>query len=275
MFEGMDVAALVDQLVGVVTQYGLRMIGALAILIVGRMVAGAIRRSVVKGLTKRNLDATLIPFVGGLLYWLVMAVVLIAVLNAFGAQPTGLVAILGAAGLAVGLALQGTLSNFASGVMLLIFRPFGVQDVIDVDGTEAIVRSIGLFSTTLDTKDNIRLIMPNSQIFGTTIKNYTANDTRRVDMVIGVSYDDDLSIAKETIDRIVKADPLVLTEPATTVEVVELGDSSVNFVVRPWVRTSDYWTVRFALTRALKDGVEEAGCSFPYPQRDVHTYEAG
>ncbi len=275
MFEEMDVAALVDQLVAIVTQYGLRMIGAVAILLIGRMVSRAARSWVTKLMTKREVDPTLVPFAGGIVYWMLMAVVMIAVLNAFGAEPTGLVAILGAAGLAIGLALQGTLSNFASGVMLLVFRPFGVGDSIDVDGTASVVRAIGLFSTTLDTGDNIRLIIPNSKIYGTTIKNYTANDTRRVDMVIGVSYDDNLSTAKETIERIVNANPHVLAEPAPVIEVVELGDSSVNFAVRPWVKTGDYWTARFALTRALKDGVEAAGCSFPYPQRDVHTHQVG
>ncbi len=275
MFEGLDVAALVDQMAQVVTAYGLKVLGALAVLIVGRMLARWIQKTVVRVMTRRGIDDTLIPFLGGLVYWLMIAVVVVAVLQAFGVNAAGLVAILGAAGLAVGLALQGTLANFASGVMLLIFRPFGVGDLIDAGGTEGIVESIGLFATTLNSRDNIRIVVPNGAVYGQTIRNYTANDTRRVDLVIGVSYDDDLGTAQDVIARIVDANPHVLAEPAPDIAVVELGDSSVNFVVRPWVKTADYWPARFALTRALKEGVEASGLSFPYPQRDVHMHSVG
>lgn len=272
MFEGLDVSALIDQLAQVITAYGLKVIGAIAVLIVGRMVAGTIRRGVTKMMSSRGVDATLVPFLAGLVYWLVMAMVVVAVLQAFGVNAAGLVAVLGAAGLAVGLALQGTLANFASGVMLLIFRPFGVDDLIDAGGTEGIVESIGLFATTLNSLDNVRIVVPNGEVYGKTIKNYSANDLRRVDLVMGVSYDDDLGVAKDAITRIVTADPRVLADPAPDIEVIELGGSSVDFVVRPWVKTDDYWPARFALTRALKEGIEASGCSFPYPQRDVHLH---
>lgn len=272
MFEGLDVSALIDQLAQVITAYGLKVIGAIAVLIVGRMIAGGIRRGVTRVMTNRGIDATLVPFIAGMVYWLVMAMVVVAVLQAFGVNAAGLVAVLGAAGLAVGLALQGTLANFASGVMLLIFRPFGVGDLIDAGGTEGIVESIGLFATTLNSLDNVRIVVPNGEVYGKTIKNYSANDLRRVDLVMGVSYDDDLGVAKDAITRIVTADPRVLADPAPDIEVIELGGSSVDFVVRPWVKTDDYWPARFALTRALKEGIEASGCSFPYPQRDVHLH---
>jgi len=270
MLENLDVDAFVTQIVTVVTDYGLQVLGAFAVLIVGRMVASWLRGAVAKAMGRRNLDPTLIPFLSGMVYWLVMAIVVIAVLNLFNVEATGLVAILGAAGLAVGLALQGTLSSFASGVMLLIFRPFGVGDLIDAGGASGIVESIGLFSTTLNSLDNVRIVVPNGEVYGKTIKNYSANPTRRVDMTVGVGYGDDLGKAHDTILKIVTADARVLSNPAPDVEVVEMGDSSVNFVVRPWVQNSDYWPVHFALTRALKEGLEAAGCSIPFPQRDVH-----
>lgn len=275
MFEGLDITALVDELAQILTTYGLKVIGAIAVFVVGRIIARSVRKTVVRIMTNRGLDPTLIPFVGGLVYWLLIAIVVVAVLQAFGVNAAGLVAVLGAAGFAVGLALQGTLANFASGVMLLIFRPFTVGDLIDAGGTEGIVESIGLFATTLNSLDHVRIEVPNGGIFGQTIKNYTANDTRRIDLVIGVSYDDDLGSAQATMSGILAADARVLADPAPTVEVLELGDSSVNFVVRPWVRTDDYWPARFALTRALKEGIEAAGLSFPYPQRDVHMHQAG
>lgn len=273
MFEGLDVAALVDQLVQVGATYGLKVIGAIAVLVIGRMIASAARRTMTRVLTARGMDPTLIPFLASLVYWALIAIVVVAVLQAFGINAAGLIAILGAAGLAVGLALQGTLANFASGVMLLIFRPFGVGDLIEAGGTSGVVESIGLFATTLNSLDNVRIVVPNGEVYGQTIQNFTANDTRRIDLTIGVSYGDDLGKAKDAITKIVTADPRVLADPAPDVEVFELGGSSVDFVVRPWVKTPDYWPARFALTRALKEGVEAAGLSFPYPQQDVHMHQ--
>jgi small conductance mechanosensitive channel len=174
---------------------------------------------------------------------------------------------------AVGLALQGTLSNFASGVMLLVFRPFNVGDYIDAGGTAGTVKAIGLFSTTLDTPDNVRIVVPNSAVYGNTIKNYAANANRRNDMVVGVSYNDDLGLAVSTIERILKEDGRVLAEPSPVVAVSELGDSSVNIVVRPWCTKEDYWGLRFDLMRTFKERLEAAGCSIPYPQQDVHMYQ--
>jgi len=213
----------------------------------------------------------------------------IAVLNLFGIQTASAIAVLGAAGLAVGLALQGTLSNFASGVMLLIglalqgtlsnfasgvmlliFRPFKIGDYVEVAGTAGSVQEIGVFSTILNTPDNVRIIVPNSGIYGDTVKNYSANETRRNDLVMGISYDDDIAVAIETIERVLASDDRILEDPAPLVAVAELADSSVNIVVRPWCARSDYWLLRCDLTRRLKEELEAAGCSIPYPQRDVH-----
>ena len=255
------------------TQWGLKVVGAVAVLVIGRMAAGMIRSGVRKAMVKAEVDVTLIPFVASLVYYLTMAVVIIAVLSLFGIETTSLIAVLGAAGLAVGLALQGTLSNFAAGVMLLIFRPFKVGDVVEVGGTSGSVVAVKIFSTDMKTPDNIMITVPNAQVWGGTIKNYNGFDTRRIDLVMGISYDDDIQVAMDTISRIVNADERVLADPAPQIAVANLGDSSVDLVVRPWCSGADYWNIRFDLTRQLKEGLEAAGCSIPYPQQDVHMHQ--
>lgn len=265
-----EIMALVTDLV---TQWGLKVVGAIVVLVVGRMVAGALRRGVRKALTKNEVDATLVPFLSSLTFYAALAVVVIAVLSLFGIQTTSLVAILGAAGLAVGLALQGTLSHFASGVMLLIFRPFRVGDVVEVGGTIGKVEEIGIFTTTLKSPDNIKITVPNSQIYGDTIRNYNGYDIRRVDMVMGISYDDDIARAIETMDRVIGGDSRVLSDPEPQIAVSELADSSVNLVVRPWCKSEDYFAVKFDLTRRFKEELEAAGCSIPYPQHDIHVVQ--
>jgi len=270
----MDQAQVIDQIVTFMTQWGLKVVGAIAVLVIGRIVAGMVRRAVRRALERAGIDATLRPFLSGLVYYMTLAVVLIAVLNLFGVETTSLIAILGAAGLAVGLALQGTLSNFASGVMLLVFRPFKVDDVVEVAGIVGKVVTVEVFNSVLKTGDNIRVVIPNSQIYGAIIKNYNGYDTRRIDMVMGVSYDDDIAVAVETINFILEAEPRVLKDPAPVVAVHELADSSVNLVVRPWCQVPDYWALKWDLTRQMKEGLEKAGCSIPYPQRDVHLKQA-
>jgi small conductance mechanosensitive channel len=261
-----------DTAIALLSTWGLQVVGAIAVLIVGRMVAGMLRKATTRGLERADTDATLVPFLSGLVYYAAIAVVIIAVLGLFGIQTTSLVAVLGAAGLAIGLALQGTLSNFSSGVMLLVFRPFKVGDVIEVAGTKGSVAEVGIFTTTLNTPDNVKIIVPNSAIYGDTITNYSA-DTRRNDLLIGVGYDDDLNIARQTILDVLAGDGRVLKEPAAQVAVSELADSSVNFIVRPWCKADDYWDLRFDLTRAIKEQLESAGCSIPFPQRDVHIHD--
>lgn len=260
--------------VPLITAWGMKVILAIVLLILGRWVAGMVRRGMRRGLKRAQIDATLVPFLASLGYYAVMAMVLVAVLGVVGVQTASLVAVLGAAGLAIGLALQGTLSNLASGVMLLVFRPFGVGDYVEAGGNAGSVESIKLFTTVMNTPDNVRITVPNSAVWGGTVKNYSANETRRVDLVMGVDYGDDIGLAVRTITDIVVADSRVLADPAPQVAVAELGDSSVNIVVRPWCKGEDYWTVRFDLTRALKEGLETAGCSFPFPQTDVHLFQA-
>lgn len=262
-------------LITIVSTWGLRVLGALAVLVIGRWIAGRIRAGVRRGLEKAQADKALVPFFSSMAYYVVIAVTLIAVLNLFGIETTSLIAVLGAAGLAVGLALQGTLSNFAAGVMLLVFRPFRIGDYVDIAGTAGSAIEIGLFTVTLDTPDNVRIIVPNSAVFGQTIKNYAANETRRNDLVVGISYDDDIGKAISTIEKILAADARVLKDPAPVVATSELGDSSVNLVVRPWCSKDDYWALRFDLTRRIKEGLEAAGCSIPFPQQDVHLFRAG
>lgn len=270
--KSLDVEQIMDLVTRLVSQWGLRVVGAVAILIIGWTAAKLIRASIRRGLERAKVDATLVPFISKLVYYLVLAFVLIAVLKGFGFETTSLIAVLGAAGLAVGLALQGTLSNFAAGVMLLFFRPFRVGDFVDAGGTAGTVEEIGVFATTLNTPDNVRIVVPNSSVYGQTIKNFSANDTRRNDMVVGISYDDDIGKAMATLEEILKADSRVLADPAPVIAVSEMADSSVNMVVRPWCRKDDYWSLRFDLTRRFKEGLEAAGCSIPYPQTDVHLH---
>lgn len=258
--------------IALVSTWGLRVIGALAVLIIGRWIAGRIRKGAARALERAKLDATLVPFLSSMIYYVVIAVVLIAVLNLFGIETTSLIAVMGAAGLAIGLALQGTLSNFAAGTMLLIFRPFRAGDYVEVGGTAGSVAEIGLFSTILNTPDNVRITVPNSSVYGETIRNYSANDTRRNDIAIGIGYDDDIGKAIDVIREILDGDSRVLAEPAHLVAVSGLGDSSVDLVVRPWCKREDYWGLRFDLIRGMKEKLEEAGCSIPFPQRDVHFF---
>jgi small conductance mechanosensitive channel len=265
-----NVAGLIESLITLVSRWGLSVIGALALLLVGRVACGALRRGTRRALERSSVDSSLVPFVSGAVYYLALTAVVLAVLSLFGIQTTSVIAVLGAASLAVGLALQGTLSNFAAGTMLLLFRPFRLGNWVEVAGVAGSVQEIGLFSTVLHTADNVRITLPNSSVYGDTIKNYSANETRRNDLVVGISYDDDIARALETIQSVLAADPRVLRDPEPVVAVAELADSSVNLVVRPWCAGTDYWGLRFDLTRRLKEALEEAGCSIPYPQRDVH-----
>lgn len=271
--EGVDLRTFWGAVVPLISTWGLRVLGALALLIIGRVIAGMLRKGVIAALERSKLDDTLIPFLSSLVYYLMLAFVVIGVLGIFGIPTASLVAVLGAAGLAVGLAMQGTLSSFAAGVMLLIFRPFRVGEYVEAAGIAGTVEAIDVFATTLNTPDNVKIIVSNAAVYGGTIKNYSANETRRNDLVIGVSYADDLGAAREAILRVVTSDPRVLQDPAPVAAVSELAESSVNFVVRPWCRKEDYWDLRFDLIRNLKQELEKAGCSIPFPQRDVRLHQ--
>ena len=269
-----DMQAVIDHAIPVLTTYGLRIVGAVLILVAGwiaaRTVAGFARRA----LTRSKIDESLTGFAESLVKWAILVFALIAALAKFGVQTTSFIAVLGAAGLAVGLALQGSLSNFAAGVLILLFRPFRVGDVIDSSGSRGKVKEIGILTTTLATPDNQMVILPNASVLSDKIVNVNAYPTRRVDLVAGISYGDDVGQAREILLEMLSSHPQVLEDPEPVVEVLELADSSVNLAVRPWVRTEDYWPVFFDLHRSIKLDLEGSGLSIPFPQRDVHLFQA-
>lgn len=262
-----------DQMYGFGAVYGTKIIGALAILVLGRIGVGIFTSIVGRLMKKGNVDPTLTKFVISISKIALMTFIIISALGALGVQTASFIAIIGAAGLAVGFALQGSLANFASGVMLIIFRPFKTGDYVEAGGTSGSVESVQIFNTTLKTPDNKKVIVPNSQITGDKIVNYSAMERRRIDMVFGIGYDDSIKQAKEILERIISGDERILKDPAPVIAVLELGDSSVNFAVRPWVNTSDYWAVYFDITEKVKLAFDENNISIPFPQRDVHIHQ--
>lgn len=255
-------------------EFGINLVTAIVIFYVGKLAVSIVMRGLHRVMRAREVDKTLETFVGNLVRMALLVFVVIAAISALGIQTASFIAVLGAAGLAVGLALQGSLSNFASGVLIVLFRPYKVGDFIEAAGVSGTVIAVEILTTVFKTGDNKQIIVPNSQIMGDTITNYSANDMRRVDLVIGVSYDDDLDKVRATLEELIAADERILDEPAHKIAVSELGDSSVNFVVRPWVKTEDYWNVVFDLTEAIKKRFDKEGISFPFPQQDVHLYQA-
>lgn len=252
---------------------GIKVATALAIFLIGKFLIKILVRGISKVMQKQGVDKTLETFICNLVRISLMVVVVIAAIGAIGIQTTSFIAIFGAAGLAVGLALQGSLSNFASGVLIVLFRPYRVGDFIEAAGIAGSVEQVQILTTILKTGDNKQIIVPNSQVMDSIITNYSANDTRRVDMVVGVGYDDDLDKVRKTLEELLAADERVLSEPAPLIAVSALADSSVNFVVRPWVKSADYWGVMFEMTEAIKKRFDKEGISFPFPQQDVHLYK--
>ncbi len=265
-----QILAQIQELLAV---YGLKVLAALAILIIGRILAGWVKKLVAKMMGRSEVDPIVIGFVSSIVYVALLAFVVIAALGQLGIQTTSFIAILGAAGLAIGLALQGSLSNFAAGFLLIIFRPFKVGDFIEGAGTSGIVENIQIFTTTMRTGDNKVVIVPNAKLLDDNIVNYSSKETRRVDLTVGVSYDADLGEVKRILNDIAASDDRVLTDPAPQIAVSELADNSVNLVMRLWAKTGDYWGVYFDTTEAVKLRLDEAGIGIPYPQRDVHLYE--
>lgn len=250
--------------------WGVTAIGALLVLVIGLFVAGRLKAVTVQAIQRApNLDATLAHFFGSMVYYLIVAFVVIAVLSMFGIQTTGLAALIGAAGLAVGLALQGTLGHVASGVLLLAFRPFRVGDYIEAGGQAGTVREISLFTTTLATPDNVKIIVPNGDIYSGAIVNYSAYDQRRVDLVFGISYDDDIDKAMAAIRAVIEADPRALPDPEAQIVVGNLGDSSVDIITRVWCAAGDYWGLRFDLTKAVKERFDAEGITIPFPTQTL------
>jgi len=253
--------------------FGIKVATALAIFLIGKFLVRLVVSAISKVMQKQAVDKTLETFICNLVRISLMVVVVIAAIGAMGIQTTSFIAIFGAAGLAVGLALQGSLSNFASGVLIVLFRPYRVGDFIEAAGIAGSVEQVQILTTILKTGDNKQIIVPNSQIMDSIITNYSANPTRRIDMVVGVSYDDDLDKVRKTIEDLIAAEDRILAEPVPTIAVSALADSSVNFVVRPWVNSADYWGVMFDMTEAIKKRFDKEGISFPFPQQDVHLYK--
>ena len=271
---GFDWGQLLEMLQTKGIDFGINVVIALAIFYLGKMVISLVVRGIRKVMQRQEVDKTLETFVCNLVRMVLLVIVIIAAIGQLGIQTTSFIAIFGAAGLAVGLALQGSLSNFAAGVLIVLFRPYRVGDFIEAAGISGVVEQVQILTTILKTGDNKQIIVPNGQIMDSIITNYSANDKRRVDMVVGVSYDDDLDKVRSTIEELIAAEERVLEEPACTIAVSALADSSVNFVVRPWVKTADYWGVMFDLTEAIKKRFDKEGISFPFPQQDVHLYKA-
>ena len=259
-----------DVLMGYAIEYGTAIIGSLLIFFIGKLVAKAITSFARKVMEKRNVDPTITSFLANIIYGVLFTMVIIAAIGTLGIETTSIAAVIAAAGLAIGMALQGSLSNFAAGVMIIAFRPFKVGDYVEAAGIAGTVEEVNIFTTYMKTPDNKEIIVPNGSIISDSITNYSAKPTRRVDLVIGVGYDDDLKKVKQVLTEIVAADSRVLNEPETLIAVSNLGESSVDFVVRPWVESADYWPVKFDLLEAIKLRLDAEGISIPFPQRDLH-----
>ncbi|MCM8857183.1 MAG: mechanosensitive ion channel [Candidatus Thiodiazotropha sp.] len=253
-----------------VIPWGTKIVMALLVFIIGRWIAKMLTRALEKVMVKGNVDQMLVNFLSNIAFAALLAVVVLAALEQLGVNTTSALAILGAAGLAVGLALKDSLASFAAGVMLIIFRPFKLGDFVEAGDATGVVEEIRIFHTMLKTGDNREITMPNAQIYSGTITNYSARKTRRIDLVIGIGYNDDIKTARDLIKQILEADTTVLKDPAPTIMLLELGESSVDFAVRPWVKSGDYWTTRAALLEAIKVTFDKQGISIPYPQRDIH-----
>jgi small conductance mechanosensitive channel len=264
------ISPITDQLLVFITTYGIKILGAILILVLGRIAAGMGRRIVKKMLEKSKTDPSIVSFVGSVTYIVILLFAILATLAKFGIQTASFIAILGAAGLAIGFALQGSLANFAAGVLLLVLRPFTVNDYIMGGGVAGTVKRIQLFTTELATPDNVKIMAPNSKLFGDVIKNFSAYDTRRVDLVMGIGYSSDIKKAYDIMMDIITKDSRILSDPPAQIAVSELADSSVNFVVRPWVKKEDYWGVKFDLTRNIKEAFDKNHIEIPFPQQTVH-----
>jgi small conductance mechanosensitive channel len=252
--------------------YGLKVIAAIAVLIVGRWIAKGLTGFTEKMMNKRQVDPTIVSFVANIAYIAVLVFVVLAALGQLGIQTTSFIAVIGAAGLAIGLALQGSLSNFAAGFLMIIFRPFKVGDYIEGAGVSGTVEKIQIFTTQLKTPDNKTIIIPNAKLSSDNIVNYSVKGTRRVELVFGIGYGDDIDHARQVIESVIGQDDRVLEDPAPAVVVSELADSSVNFKVRVWTSADDYWGFYFDTTEKVKKQFDAVGISIPFPQRDVHVY---
>lgn len=265
---------MIQRAIDLLTTYGLSVVGAIIILIVGWIIAGWLSRAVRKAADRsEKFDKTLGRFLSDLVRWGILAFTIIAVLSRFGVQTASLIAVFGAVGLAIGFALQGTLSNIAAGVMLLAFRPFKVDDYVDTGGVAGTVKNINLFVTELATPDNVKIVVPNKELWDKPLHNFSVYDTRRMDLPVGISYGDSIEKAMAVLKDVLAGDSRILADPESQVMVTELGDSAVVLTCRLWVARADYWAVKFDVTKAMKEGLDAAGISIPFPQRDVHLFQ--
>ena len=263
---------VVEKMVEALSLYGMNIIAAVLIIVVGLWISKIIKNCFLKTLQKREVDPTLVGFLASMLHGGLVIFVVISSISKLGVQTASFVAVIGAAGLAVGLALQGSLSNFAAGILLIVFKPFKVGNFVKAGGEAGVIIEVGIFTTEMKTPDNVQIIIPNSNIIGSPITNLSAHSTRRIDMTLGVGYGDDLNKAKKIMEDLLAADERVLKDPVATIAVANLGDSSVEFVIRPWVNSADYWSVKFDFTKAVKEKFDAEGISIPFPQRDVHVF---
>ena len=268
-----DSTITLEQILLYITDYGINLLLALLIFIIGKWFSKKIVSLLRNAMRKAKIDAMLVAFLSNITYTLLLSFAVIAALSKLGVETTSIAAIFAAAGLAIGLALQGSLSNFAAGVMIVIFRPFTMEDFVELNGTSGTVKEIGIFTTTLKTGDNKIIIVPNAKFTSNELTNYSTESTRRIDLIIGCGYQDNLQRVKEVLSDIMAKNPKIMETPAPLIAVSELGDNSVNLIVRPWVKTEDYWTVKFEILEAVKNAFDNAGLSIPYPQRDVHIYK--
>ncbi|MDR5867987.1 mechanosensitive ion channel family protein [Halomonas koreensis] len=257
------------------TSFVINLVAAIAIFVVGRWAAKLLNRLAIKAMQRGRLDPLLVKFLGNILHALMLIFVVLAAISQVGIQTTSLIAVIGAAGLAVGLALQGSLANFAAGVLVIIFRPYKIGDYVEAGGVAGTIDDVQIFTTELCTPDNRRIIVPNGQMMNGAITNYSSHDIRRVDLVVGVGYDDDIDTVRRVLEAVVADDPRVLADPAPNIRMSAMGDSSVSWIVRPWVKAADYWDVHWEMTEAIKRRFDAEGIRIPFPQRDVHVYHHG
>ena len=268
----MDTTEIIYSITQIATDFGLRLLYAVLIIFVGRWVVKLLLKIIKSALEKTTVEETIRIFVANLLNSLLMVIIFIAAINQLGIETTSIIAMLGAAGLAIGLALQGSLANFAAGILIVIFRPYKVGDYIEAGSAEGTVLDIQIFSTVLKTPDNKVVVVPNGTIMDSSIINYTGQETRRVDIVASCGYEDDIDKVKDILKDILNQDERILEEPEPRIAVSELADNSINFIVRPWVNSSDVLSVKYSILEQIKKRFDEEGISIPYPQRDVHIY---
>jgi len=254
--------------------WGIKIVAAIAIFIIGRFIAKIIVSTIKKVMERAGVEETLRQFLGSIIQAILTIVIVIAALEQLGVNTTSVLAVFAAAGLAIGLAFKDSLSNFAAGIMVILFKPFKLGDFVEAAGVAGVIEHIRIFNTVMKTGDNREITVPNSQIYGGIITNYSAKENRRIDLVIGIGYDDDIALAKNTLESILQGDSRVLSEPEPTIMVLELGASSIDIAIRPWVNSADYWTARADLLQTIKETFDSKGISIPYPQRDIHMIQA-